>query len=206
MKKTLLIYSGGKDSTVLLYHLRALGHDVECVSFNYNQRHKRELESAKNICSMLDVKHSVLDIPQLHGSALTGNGEVPHGHYAEESMKQTVVPNRNMVMLSHAASMAIAKDKDILAYGCHAGDHAIYPDCRTEFVEAMKVALSLCDWKQLELFTPFVEFDKGWIARLGHELEVPFDMTWTCYEGGEEPCGKCGSCVERNEALATIVK
>ena len=204
MKKILLILSGGMDSTTLLYHLLEEGHKVEALSFDYLQRHRRELESAKRICELTGVHHEILQIPSLTGSALTHDGEVPHGHYAEESMKATVVPNRNMVMLAHAASTAIARGHDAVAYGCHAGDHTIYPDCRAEFVEVMSQAFKLCDWTQLELVTPFLSWDKGAIARRGAELDVPFELTWTCYEGGEEPCGKCGACVERAEAMATI--
>jgi len=127
---------------------------------------------------------------------------MPHGHYADENMKQTVVPNRNMVMLAYAGSLAIASGCRAVAYGCHAGDHTIYPDCRVEFVNAMRAAFELCDWSQLQLLTPFVHEDKTEIVRIGKRLCVPFDLTWTCYEGGQQPCGQCGSCVERNEALA----
>ena len=204
MKKTLIILSGGMDSTTLLYHLLDEGYKIEALSFDYLQRHRRELDSAKKICELAGVRHELLQIPSLTGSALTFDGDVPHGHYAEESMKATVVPNRNMVMLAPAVSTAIARGFDSVAYGCHAGDHTIYPDCRAEFVEAMRKAFSLCDWTQIELVTPFLTWDKGQIARRGAELNVPFEITWTCYEGGDEPCGKCGSCVERNEALATI--
>jgi len=203
-EKTLLILSGGMDSSTLLYHLLDMGHKVEALSFDYLQRHRRELDSAKRICELTNVPHEILQIPALTGSALTFDKDVPHGHYEEESMKDTVVPNRNMVMLAHAASTAIARGHDNVAYGCHHGDHAIYPDCRAEFVAAMSQAFALCDWKEIKLLTPFLTWDKGAIARRGAELEVPFELTWTCYEGGEEPCGKCGACVERAEAMATI--
>lgn len=199
--KVLSLLSGGMDSVTLLYWLRDQGHEVEAISFSYGQRHIRELESASNITSLLGINHTILSLPAISGSALTGQGEVPHGHYAEESMKRTVVPNRNMVMLSHATSLAIYKKLDSVAYACHAGDHAIYPDCRPKFVNAMQTAISLCDWHKLVLLTPFVHMTKGDIAKIGKELEVPYELTWTCYEGGEEPCGKCGACVERKEAM-----
>jgi len=200
--KTTLIYSGGLDSTVLLYWLLHNRHEVIAVSFDYGQRHKREIESAKTICRLLDVAHETVAIPPLRGSVLTDAGDMPHGHYADENMKQTVVPNRNMVMLAYAGSLAIASGCRAVAYGCHAGDHTIYPDCRVEFVNAMRAAFELCDWSQLQLLTPFVHEDKTEIVRIGKRLCVPFDLTWTCYEGGQQPCGQCGSCVERNEALA----
>jgi 7-cyano-7-deazaguanine synthase len=202
--KTKLIYSGGMDSTVLLYWLRKFGHDVSCVSFHYGQRHSKELDCAARICDLLGVEHDIIQLPKLRGSSLVGEGEIPHGHYAEESMKRTVVPNRNMVMLAHATSIAIADKCDAVAYGCHAGDHAIYPDCRPEFSATMAAAISMCDWHSIQLLTPFISIDKTEIARISKRLAVPLDMTWTCYEGGESPCGLCGSCVERNEAINSI--
>jgi 7-cyano-7-deazaguanine synthase len=203
MKKphTKLIYSGGMDSTVLLYWLKAAGHTVSAISFNYGQRHSRELLAAATITNLLGVPHDILTLPPLRGSALVGEGDIPHGHYAEESMKATVVPNRNMVMLAHAASVAIADKCDNLTYGCHAGDHTIYPDCRPEFVATMAAAFAMCDWTPLQLLTPFVSIDKTEIARIAKRLMVPLELTWTCYQGGKEPCGKCGSCVERDEAI-----
>lgn len=199
--KTKLIYSGGMDSTVLLYWLKDAGHDVSAVSFHYGQRHSKELQCAARICSVLGVPHEIIQLPKLRGSALVGDGDIPHGHYAEESMKRTVVPNRNMIMLAHAGSIAIADGCHTVAYGCHAGDHAIYPDCRPEFVATMAAAMVMCDWSKLQLLTPFVAIDKTEIARIAKHLSVPLDLTWTCYEGGETPCGKCGSCTERNEAI-----
>ena len=199
--KTKLIYSGGMDSTVLLYWLIDAGHDVSAISFHYGQRHGKELQCAEAICSMLGVAHQVVELPRMKGSALVGDGKIPHGHYAEESMKQTVVPNRNMILLAHAASAAIIDGCTALAYGCHAGDHAIYPDCRPEFVATMSAAIAMCDWSNLSLLAPFVSIDKTEIARIAKRLGVPLELTWTCYEGGASPCGQCGSCTERNEAI-----
>ena len=126
----------------------------------------------------------------------------PDGHYTDESMKATVVPNRNMLFLAVAASWAIAQGAAAVAYAAHAGDHAIYPDCRPEFVRAMSAALGLADWRQLELATPFINWDKGQIVRRGAELGVPFEKTWSCYRGGTAHCGTCGTCVERREAFS----
>jgi len=203
--KTILIYSGGIDSTVLLYHLRREGHGVRCLGINYGQRHLRELEAAKAICGRAKVEYRMADLsalkPLLGGSALTSDLEVPEGHYAEESMKQTVVPNRNMIMLSVAIGWAVSLKSDAVAYAAHAGDHPIYPDCRPEFVEAMNAAAGLCDWRKIRIIHPFINKTKAEIVRRGAELAVPFDMTWSCYKGGQIHCGKCGTCVERREAF-----
>jgi 7-cyano-7-deazaguanine synthase len=138
----------------------------------------------------------------LPGSSQTDSSvEVPHGHYAEESMKQTVVPNRNMILLSVAIGHAIAHKCDAVAYAAHAGDHAIYPDCRREFVQAMQGAAQLCDWRRIDLLSPFVDFSKADIVEQGELLGVDFSKTYSCYEGNEIHCGKCGTCTERKEAF-----
>src|SRR5262245_19263220 len=143
-----LVYSGGLDSTTLLYHLQARGDTVRCLSIDYGQRHRRELEAARTICEHIGVEHRLADLrsitPLLGGSALTDAVAVPHGHYAEESMKLTVVPNRNMILLSLAIAWSVSLKYDAVAYAAHAGDHTIYPDCRPAFVEAMERAAGLC--------------------------------------------------------------
>jgi len=126
---------------------------------------------------------------------------VPAGHYTNETMKLTVVPNRNMIMLSVAIGWAVSGKADAVAYAAHAGDHTIYPDCRPAFIEAIRQAAALCDWHRVELLTPFVGKTKRDIVRLGAELDVPFGQTWSCYVGGEVHCGRCGTCVERREAF-----
>ena len=207
MPNTIVVYSGGMDSTTLLYHLRDAGHTVKAISVNYGQRHVRELKAARQICAAIEVEHVIADLsainPLLGDNSLSGRSvEVPEGHYAEESMKLTVVPNRNMIMLSVAIGWAISQQFDAVAYGAHSGDHAIYPDCRPEFAGAMDQAARLCDWREIELLRPLVHLDKGDIAQRGAELGVPFELTWTCYKGGEKHCGKCGACTERREAFA----
>ena len=107
-----------------------------------------------------------------------------------------------MFLLASAAAVALSRNTDRLAYGAHSGDHTIYPDCRPEFVEAMQAAFGLCDWKQIELYAPYLELHKGEVCKRGVELGVRFDLTWTCYVGGDKPCGQCGSCTERAEAFA----
>jgi 7-cyano-7-deazaguanine synthase len=204
--KTVLILSGGMDSATLLYDLLAHGDSVEAIGVNYRQRHSKELGYAADLCNGLDVRFDVLDLSSLSGF-LTGSSQsdpsvpVPFGKYDEPSMKLTVVPNRNMFMLAAAGAVAIARKADRLAYGAHAGDHTIYPDCRPEFVAAMGKAFGLCDWHTLTLHAPYIDMTKGDICKRGAELLVPYEKTWTCYVGGDRPCGQCGSCTERAEAF-----
>lgn len=194
------------DSTVLLYQLLADGDQVKALTIDYGQRHGKEIESARALCGELGVEHRVADLSGLgqllSGSALTSSEvEVPEGHYAEESMKTTVVPNRNMILLSVSAGWAIASKYDRIAYAAHAGDHAIYPDCRPVFAEALDAAIGLADWHKADLHRPFVDLTKADIAALGNQLGVPFEKTWSCYKGLDLHCGRCGTCVERREAL-----
>jgi len=204
--KTVLILSGGMDSATLLYDLLSHGDSVEAIGVNYKQRHGKELTYAADLCNGLGVRFDVLDLSSLSGF-LTGSSQsdpnvpVPFGKYDEPSMKLTVVPNRNMFMLAAAGAVAIARKADRLAYGAHAGDHTIYPDCRPEFVDAMGKAFGLCDWHTLSLHAPYISITKGDICKRGVALGVPYEKTWTCYVGGDRPCGRCGSCTERAEAF-----
>ncbi|MCP4934495.1 MAG: 7-cyano-7-deazaguanine synthase QueC [bacterium] len=208
MKKALIILSGGLDSTVLAHEVVAEGdYQLGALSFDYGQKHTCELACAKAQAKLLGIEHTLVALPfinELFNSVLLSNSDkpIPHGHYEDESMKQTVVPNRNMIMLSIAAGVALSQDRTALYYGAHSGDHAIYPDCRADFVAAMQQALGLCDWQRIDLQVPFLHLDKLEIVRRGAALGVDFGQTWTCYTGGDTPCGKCGSCVERSEAFA----
>ena len=194
------------DSATLLYDLLAHGDSVQAIGVNYKQRHGKELACAADLCNGLGVRFDVLDLSSLSGF-LTGSSQsdpsvpVPFGKYDEPSMKLTVVPNRNMFMLAAAGAVAIARKADRLAYGAHAGDHTIYPDCRPEFVGAMGTAFGLCDWHTLGLHAPYIDMTKGDICKRGVELRVPYEKTWTCYVGGDKPCGQCGACTERAEAF-----
>ena len=205
--KACVILSGGMDSTTLLYDvIEHHGKEkVWAVCFDYGQRHKKEIECALESCVVLGVPLKVLDINVLNEvapSALTRKDiEVPEGHYEDENMKQTVVPNRNMVLISLAASYAISVGAKNLYYGAHSGDHAIYPDCRKEFVVALGETIKLCDWSEVKLEAPYVDMDKGDIACRGKELGVDYKLTWTCYKGLDKACGKCSSCIERLEAF-----
>lgn len=204
--KTVIVLSGGMDSTTLLYKLLAEGKEVSAISFNYGQRHSRELEQASKTCIKLGVPHKVIDMAFMRelvsNSALTSDTiEVPEGHYEDENMKLTVVPNRNMIMASIAIGWAVNLDYDEIALGVHAGDHAIYPDCRPEFVHALREVAAVANFKSIGVYTPFLHIDKGDIAIKGKELGVDYSLTHTCYKGGEVPCGKCGACQERAEAF-----
>jgi len=207
--KAVAIVSGGMDSTVLAYWLAKQDYDVHMVSFDYGQRHRKELEYARKTARALYVQHDIIDLSALTGlisnSALTGNKPVPEGHYAEENMSQTVVPNRNMMMLSIAGAIAVNEKAKILATGVHAGDHPIYPDCRPDFIHAFNHALRLGNegfiHEDFKTIAPFVHSSKASIARIGHGFGVPFEDTWSCYQAGEIHCGRCGTCVERAEAF-----
>lgn len=204
--RTVVIFSGGIDSTVLLYDLRAQGDEVLALSVDYGQRHRVELDHARRIAEALRAEWQLADLsaiaPLLAGSSQTsGDVPVPHGHYAEETMKQTVVPNRNMIMLAVAAGWAISRRADRIAYAAHTGDHTIYPDCRPEFARAMDHALGLADWRPITLHCPYITLTKAQIVARGAELGVDFAATWSCYEGGSLHCGRCGTCYERREAF-----
>jgi len=205
--KGVLLYSGGLDSSVLLYKLISKGIEIQALSLNYGQRHSRELQQAKEICQALGVNLKRLELSPLK-ELLLGNSqtcadiEVPEGHYTEESMKLTVVPNRNMMMLSIAIAWAVGLKYDAVYFAAHSGDHTIYPDCRPEFIQAVDACARICDWHPVRVLAPFSQLSKTDIVRLGAKLDMPFGKTWSCYKGGERHCGKCGTCVERKEAFA----
>ncbi len=206
MKNTLLIYSGGLDSTVLLHKLSKEGLIAEALGVNYAQKHGKELSFARENCARLGVAFEVADLsalaPLFGESALTAAAiEVPDADYETANMKATVVPNRNMIFMAVAAARASVKKCAHVAYAAHGGDHAIYPDCREEFAQAMDAALRLCDYSEISLFRPFVNMDKAQIVKLGADLGVDFSLTWSCYKGGEIHCGTCATCRERREAF-----
>lgn len=197
--------SGGMDSVTMLHDLHAQGHELSVVSFNYGQRHIKELEIAKRNTQRLKVPHKVIDMAfmaqLLDNSALTGDVEVPEGHYAAENMKLTVVPNRNMIMASIAIGMAVNMEYDAVALGVHSGDHAIYPDCRPEFVSALRTTSLIANYKPIDILAPYLYADKTQIIKRGLDVGVDYSDTWTCYKGGLKACGVCGSCQERLEAF-----
>jgi len=202
--KGLVILSGGLDSTTVLYKAMNECDEVEAISFNYGQKHKKELEFATFNCRVLKIKHTIVDISNIRDflkSSLTSNVEIPKGHYEEESMKSTVVPNRNMIFTSIAAGYALSNKFDFLYLGVHSGDHAIYPDCRPEFIKSIENTINIGNYEKIKIITPYINSSKTEIVTDGLKMNVPYAMTWTCYEGKVKACGKCGSCVERLEAF-----
>lgn len=201
----LVILSGGMDSTTLLYDTISKGYKTFAISFDYGQKHKVEIQLASKTCKKLGINHKIVNVDvlnELAPSALTRKDwKVPEGRYDSKVMKQTVVPNRNMVLISLATSYAISIGAKKLFYGAHAGDHTIYPDCRKEFVKQLSKAVALCDWSKVDLYAPYLNMDKGDIALRGKILNVDYSLTRTCYTSGRKACGKCGACVERLEAF-----
>lgn len=204
--KTVVILSGGLDSTTLLYHLRDAGHELKALSIHYGQRHSRELDAAKAIVSTAGVEHRVVDVSGLAGlfgeNALTDSSiDVPHGEYQPSTIAVTTVPNRNMIMLSIAAGWALALKYNGVGFGAHSGEYTPYPDCQPEFAAAMNCAMHVCDDNLIEVLAPFVRWDKAGIVQRGHDLGVPFELTWSCYEGGAIHCGRCSTCLDRRKAF-----
>jgi 7-cyano-7-deazaguanine synthase len=205
--KTLVVCSGGLDSVSLAYKIAAEADLVGLISFDYGQRHKKELHFAARAAERLSVPHHVIDITtigkHLTGSALTDDLAVPDGHYAEETMKITVVPNRNAIMLTIAFGLAAAQGADAVAIAVHGGDHFIYPDCRPAFIDSFQTMQNhaLDGYATVRLYSPFVTISKADIVTEGARHKTPFAETWSCYKGGERHCGRCGTCVERREAF-----
>jgi 7-cyano-7-deazaguanine synthase len=204
------VVSGGLDSTTLAYWLASRGIRLTLLSVDYGQRHRKEISFARRTAAALHAAHHVADLGQagrlLGGCALTDPAaEVPDGHYTAESMRATVVPNRNALMLDIAVGLAIAAGADAVAVGAHAGDHAIYPDCRPEFLDAYQRMVTVANDGFLPegfvVLAPFIRADKAGIAALAARLGVPVTETWSCYRGGTVHCGSCGTCVERREAF-----
>ncbi|MEU1815165.1 7-cyano-7-deazaguanine synthase QueC [Streptomyces roseifaciens] len=203
-----LAFSGGMDSATLAAHYHHQGYGLLLLSFDYGQRHIRELEAARRIAAHYRAEHHVVDLTAvgalLPGSALTDPTiNVPDGHYAEASMRITVVPNRNAIMANIAAGIASARGAGLVALGIHAGDHAVYPDCRPAFLTALQASIdaALDGFPTPAVEAPFIHRTKADIARLAAGLGAPLGLSWSCYNGGALHCGTCGTCVERREAF-----
>lgn len=204
MKDIVILYSGGMDSSVALY--RYADRIQLAVSFNYGSKHNtREIEFAAKNCKTLGIEHRVieLDLNKMGfvSDLLQSGGKIPNGHYADATMIKTVVPFRNGIMLSIAAGIAESFQCNKLLISNHAGDHAIYPDCRPNFIESMNDAIRYGTYNHVEILAPFTNITKRQIALIGKEVGVPFENTYSCYNGQEIHCGTCGTCVERKEAL-----
>lgn len=205
MKDSVIIVSGGMDSTTLLYDRR--DEIALAISFDYGSNHNaREIAYAEMHCKRLGIEHITIPLDFMHkyfrSSLLEGADAIPEGHYADENMKSTVVPFRNGIMLAVAAGVAESRNLTKLLIANHGGDHTIYPDCRPEFISAMDSATNAGTYIGVRVVAPYTNITKGDIARIGKKLGIDYSETWSCYKGGEKHCGKCGTCVERKEALA----
>lgn len=204
--KVVVLCSGGMDSVTALHWARSEHAVAGAVSFDYGAKHNsRELPFAAEHAARLGVPHRIVRLGFINeifsSSLLSGGGAVPDGHYEEESMRQTVVPFRNAIMLSIAAGWAESIGAEGVVIAAHGGDHAVYPDCREPFMRAMAEVMRTGTYAQVRLLRPFIALDKAAIATQGARLGVDFSRTWSCYKGGEIHCGRCGTCVERREAF-----
>lgn len=205
MKNSVIIVSGGMDSITLLYEHKddiALG-----ISFDYGSNHNaREIPFAKMHCERLGIKHITINLDFMHqyfkSSLLDGANAIPEGHYAEDNMKSTVVPFRNGIMLSIAIGIAESNNLNMVFIANHGGDHTIYPDCRPEFIKAIDNSAESGTYNNVRVIAPYTNITKADIANIGKKLGIDYTETWSCYKGGEKHCGRCGTCVERKEALA----
>lgn len=207
MKDSVLIYSGGLDSTTLLYTEK--DRIALAVTFDYGSVHnKREIECARWNCERLGIEHIVIafDFMSRHfkSSLLEDADAIPEGHYEDSNMKSTVVPFRNGIMLSIACGLAESRGLRHVMMANHGGDHAIYPDCRPGFVNAMSEAMREGTYDGVTVIAPFTDITKGDIVKAGAAAGVDFAHTYSCYKGGEMHCGACGTCVERKEAFALV--
>lgn len=205
--KVVVIYSGGMDSFTVLNRAIKDGFDVYAVSFHYGQRHHRELEAARQVCEQLQIPHKVVDIRAINtllaGSSLTDDIDIPEGQYANSNMTSTVVPNRNMILLSLAIGYAVSIGAQKVYYGAHSGDHEIYPDCRPEFVEAMNHVSQIANYEAVDIHSPYLHQSKADILADGISMGLDYSRTWTCYNGRQKACGKCSACQERLAAFAS---
>jgi 7-cyano-7-deazaguanine synthase len=206
MPKAVMSLSGGMDSTTLLKWFLDHGYDVTCLHFQYGSKHNSfEFNAITKIVEHFKVPFQVVDLTRIMScftsNLLSGQGDIPEGHYSDASMSKTVVPGRNSIFLAISAGMAESIGAEKIGIGVHLGDHAIYPDCRREFVKAMDSALYLGTGGKVEIIAPFQETDKSGILEYGLAHDVPYELTRTCYKEQEVSCAKCGSCVERREAF-----
>ena len=204
-KDSILILSGGMDSVTLLHYRKE--RIALAVSFDYGSNHnEREIECAARQCALLGIEHLVIPLDFMgryfKSSLLEGADSIPEGHYADENMKSTVVPFRNGIMLAVACGLAESRGLRHVMMANHGGHHAIYPDCRPEFVRAMSDAMKFGTYDGITIEAAFTDITKGEIARIGKDLGVDYSLTYSCYKGGEKHCGRCGTCVERREAMA----
>jgi 7-cyano-7-deazaguanine synthase len=208
-QKAVVLLSGGLDSSTLLHQLLFEEFSVTGLTIDYGQRHRRELLAAIQIAEKAGVDHKLIHMDsalrpifaEARSSQVGSFVPVPEGHYADETMKATIVPNRNMLLLAVAGALAESIGAGFVAYAAHAGDHPIYPDCRPEFYESCELTLVYATDGRVRLYAPFGKITKTDIVKRGSHYKVPFHLTYSCYAGRPEHCGKCGTCVERREAF-----
>ena len=203
-KDSVIIYSGGLDSTTLLYEERE--RVALAVTFDYGSNHAaREMACARLHCARLGIEHVVIDLAffkqHFSSSLLSGADAIPDGDYADSNMRSTVVPFRNGIMLSIACGLAESRGLKRVLIANHGGDHAIYPDCRPQFVAAMDAAMQAGTYDGVRLVAPYTDISKADIVRRGVQLGIDYGETYSCYKGGEHHCGTCGTCTERREAF-----
>ena len=204
-KDAIIVLSGGMDSVTLLNEFKDI--IALAVTFNYGSNHnKREIEYAKLHCQRLGIKHIIIPLDFMHtyfkSSLLEGADAIPEGHYADSNMKSTVVPFRNGIMLAIACGIAESNKLTRVLIANHAGDHTIYPDCRQQFIDAMSAAMTNGTYEGVHIFAPYTNITKANIAQRGARIGINYAETYSCYKGGANHCGKCGTCIERREALA----
>lgn len=205
MNESLMVLSGGMDSVTMLHEYNE--EIALAVTFNYGSNHnEREIACARQHCEALGIGLIEIKLDFMsryfESSLLSGAEAIPEGHYADENMKSTVVPFRNGIMLSIAAGLAESRGLKSIMIANHAGDHAIYPDCRPEFIDNMDKAIQAGTYEHIKVKAPYTNLTKGEIAARGKRLGIDYSTTYSCYKGGEKHCGKCGTCIERREALA----
>lgn len=204
MKDSIIIVSGGMDSITMLYEYK--NEIALAVTFDYGSNHAaKEIPFAKYHCEQLGIAHLIIPLSFMRdyftSSLLEGSEAIPEGHYEMENMKSTVVPFRNGIMLAIACGLAESKNLHKVMIANHGGDHAIYPDCRETFINAMSEAMAYGTYEHIKIYAPYTGLNKSDIARRGAELGIDYSQTWSCYKGGEKHCGKCGTCIERQEAF-----
>ena len=205
--KVCVLLSGGMDSVTVLYEAVHTHKVVACLSFDYGSKHNaREIPCAKLHAERHGIVHHTVSLDFMDhlfkSDLLRSGGDIPEGHYEAANMKSTVVPNRNMILLSLAIGYAVDIGANKVFYGAHSGDHAIYPDCRPDFVHAMNKVAKLANYEPVDIVTPYLNSDKTEILADGLKMGLDYGKTWTCYNGRDKACGKCGSCFERLEAFA----
>ena len=204
-KDAIIVLSGGMDSVTLLNEFKDI--IALAVTFNYGSNHnKREIEYAKLHCQRLGIKHIIIPLDFMHtyfkSSLLEGADAIPEGHYADSNMKSTVVPFRNGIMLAIACGIAESNKLTRVLIANHSGDHTIYPDCRQQFIDAMSAAMTNGTYEGVHIFAPYTNISKANIAQRGARIGINYAETYSCYKGGVNHCGKCGTCIVRREALA----